>query len=171
MDTLPQIQLHQGVNTVSARELHTALEVQTDFTDWCKRMFEYGFTKDQDYSLLKIGERKAHNKIDYLLTIDTAKEIAMLQRTTVGKQVRNHFIEAEKGYKQLAWSITNAQQKALTNQKEGYELLQELERLKQENADVFKRITAIKRRLKSLQNETFRQLGLFESHSSQAIGQ
>lgn len=83
-------------NVVSARELYEFLEVQTDFSDWCKRMFEYGFEENKDYSLLKIGERKAHNKTDYALTIDTAKEISMLQRSEKGKQIRNYFIEAEK---------------------------------------------------------------------------
>ena len=83
-------------NVVSARELYEFLEVQTDFSDWCKRMFEYGFEENKDYSLLKIGERKAHNKTDYALTIDTAKEISMLQRSEKGRQIRNYFIEAEK---------------------------------------------------------------------------
>jgi phage anti-repressor protein len=129
-------------------------------------MFEYGFTENQDYSPVRIGTRSAHNKTDYLLTLDTAKEIAMLQRTPVGKQVRNYFIEKEKGFNQLTAAITNAQHKALSNQKEGFGLLQELKRLKIENAEVFKRMTAIKKQLKGLQTETFNQLGLFEQEST-----
>jgi phage anti-repressor protein len=168
MNTLPQIQLHQGVNTVSARELHTALEVQTAFTHWCKRMFEYGFTENQDYSPVKIGTRSVHNKTDYLLTLDTAKEIAMLQRTPVGKQVRNYFIEKEKGFNLLTETITNAQRKALEGQKEKFGLLQELEKIKQEYAQVFKRIAAIKKRLKANQTETFIQLG-FEFEAPKTI--
>ena len=38
-------------------------------------MFEYGFEENKDYSLVKIGERTAHNKIDYALTLETSKEI------------------------------------------------------------------------------------------------
>lgn len=169
MNSLPQIQPRNEANVVSARELHTALEVQTDFSDWCKRMFEYGFTENQDYSLLKIGERSAHNKTDYLLTLDTAKEIAMLQRTPIGKQVRNYFIEKEKGFNQLTAAITNAQLKAIENQKEGFGLLQELQELKQQYAEVFRRMAAIKKRLKGLQNETFQQLGLFQEPSSNPL--
>ena len=81
---------------VSARQLHNVLKVKTDFTTWCKRMFDYGFENEIDYSLIKIGERNAHNKIDYALTIDCAKEISMLQRTEVGKEVRLYFIQKEK---------------------------------------------------------------------------
>lgn len=44
-------------------------------------MFEYGFEENQDFSLLKIGKRSVHNKIDYALTLDCAKEISMLQYT------------------------------------------------------------------------------------------
>ena len=44
-----------GDKVVSARDLYNFLEVRTDFTDWCKRMFDYGFQENTDYSLLKIG--------------------------------------------------------------------------------------------------------------------
>lgn len=80
----------------SARDLHIALKVKTEFSKWCKRMFEYGFIENQDYTLVKIGEGNAHNKTDYAITSDTAKEIAMLQRSEVGKQIRQYYIEYEK---------------------------------------------------------------------------
>ncbi len=86
----------QGSNVVSARELYDFLEVKTEFSKWCTRMFEYGFEENKDYSLVKIGERSAHNKIDYALTLDTSKEIAMVQRTEKGKQARQYFIDCEK---------------------------------------------------------------------------
>lgn len=88
--------MHNGINVVSARDLHLFLEVKTDFSEWCKRMFEYGFIEGQDYSLLKIGERSAHNKIDFALALNCAKEISMLQRSDKGKQARLYFIECER---------------------------------------------------------------------------
>lgn len=84
---------------VSARDLYGFLEVQTKFTDWCRRMFDYGFEEEVDYSLLKIGKQDFHggiNKIDYALTLDCAKEISMIQRTDKGKKARKYFIECEK---------------------------------------------------------------------------
>ena len=80
----------------SARDLHQVLEVKTEFSQWCKRMFEYGFIENEDYALVKIGEGSVHNKTDYALTVDTAKEISMLQRTEKGKEVRKYYIEVEK---------------------------------------------------------------------------
>ncbi len=104
----------QGEGVVSARELHEFLEVGADFTNWCKRMFAYGFVEGQDYSLAKIGERSAHNKTDYALTIDTAKEISMLQRSPKGKQARQYFIECERQLKQrTAVALPNAKELAL----------------------------------------------------------
>ena len=99
----------QGMQVVSARELHEFLQVQTDFTDWCKRMFEYGFTENQDFNLLNFEEVRKEGKrnvkrivTDYALTLDTAKEIAMLQRSERGKQARQYFIECEKKLKASA---------------------------------------------------------------------
>lgn len=168
MQTIVNVQTHRGQNMVSARELHTFLSVQTDFSDWCKRMFEYGFVENQDYSLLKIGEQKGsggHNKTDYLFTLDTAKEIAMIQRTDKGREIRNYFIECERSLHLVGDVITEAQHKALDCQKESADLLNELERVKRENAPVFQRMAAIKRQLKALQNTTFNQLGLFNLSS------
>lgn len=98
MKELIKVKNEDGRQLVSARDLHIGLKVKTDFTDWCKRMFEYGFENNVDYSLLKIGEGSAHNKIDFVLTLDTAKEISMLQRTDKGKEVRRYLIEIEKKY-------------------------------------------------------------------------
>ena len=89
----------QGNRVVSARELYGFLGIKTDFSDWCKRMFEYGFVENQDFTiLLKNGENKISksNPLDYALTIDTAKEIAMIQRNDKGKQAREYFIACEK---------------------------------------------------------------------------
>lgn len=99
METLIPVHQNQDQITVSARDLHTFLDVTTDFTTWCKRMFDYGFEEGEDFSLLKIGEGSAHNKTDYQLTLDCAKEIAMIQRNDKGKQARKYFIEIEKEYR------------------------------------------------------------------------
>lgn len=88
-----------GENLVSARELHEFLEVQTAFTHWINRMFEYGFIENTDFLLVKNDMQNGsggHNKIDYALTLDTAKHISMMQRSEKGMQARQYFIEVEK---------------------------------------------------------------------------
>lgn len=43
-------QNEKGEHLVSAKLLHVFLEVKTDFSNWCKRMFEYGFEEGKDFT-------------------------------------------------------------------------------------------------------------------------
>lgn len=90
----------QGRSVVSARQLYNYLEVKTAFTNWCKRMFEYGFVPEQDYIEVYakngINPTNGRPSVDFALTIDAAKEISMLQRSVKGKEARQYFIDAEK---------------------------------------------------------------------------
>lgn len=86
---------------VSGRQLHEALEVKTPYSMWFDRMVEYGFTENQDFLLnnfVKQTGRGGHNKLDHIIKLDMAKEIAMIQRTERGKQVRQYFIQIEKDF-------------------------------------------------------------------------
>ena len=87
-------------NTVSARELHEFLEVGQDFTNWIKRMINYGFELNQDFTVAKISEGKV-TKHEYIISLDMAKEISMLQRSKKGKQARQYFINCEKKLKEV----------------------------------------------------------------------
>lgn len=90
----------EGIQLVSARELHEFLEVKTRFDNWMKRMIEYGFTESKDYETTNIAIRNSkggkQSKIDYAITLDMAKEISMIQRSPKGKDAREYFIECEK---------------------------------------------------------------------------
>lgn len=87
--------------TVSGRELWEALEVETPYTQWFKRMAEYGFSENVDFALVsqKCETNNPKNpyttKTDHQLTIPMAKELCMLQRTDKGKQMRQYFIAVE----------------------------------------------------------------------------
>ena len=87
---------------VNARELHGFLEVGKDFTTWIKgRIDKYGFVDGEDYVVCSpnLGSKEGrggHNITDYLLTIDTAKEIAMAENSEKGREVRRYFIACEK---------------------------------------------------------------------------
>mgnify|MGYP003084290173 FL=1 len=86
---------------VSGRQLHEALEVKTKYADWFNRMIDYGFAENQDFLLLKNEQqtgRGGHNRVDHIIKLDMAKEIAMIQRTERGKQVRQYFIQVEKDF-------------------------------------------------------------------------
>ncbi|ELB6472920.1 antA/AntB antirepressor family protein [Salmonella enterica] len=83
----------------NARDLHTFLDVGKDFSTWIKgRVTEYGFVENQDYIAIpqKRGIGHGRGKIDYHLTLDTAKETAMVERNEKGRQIRRYFIKCEK---------------------------------------------------------------------------
>ncbi|EMQ4393216.1 antA/AntB antirepressor family protein [Escherichia coli] len=87
---------------VNARDLQTFLGVGKRFASWItERIAEYGFVENQDYILVspnreikgRGGDRRSK---DYHLTLDTAKETAMVERNEKGRQIRRYFIECEK---------------------------------------------------------------------------
>ncbi|EJI9012234.1 antA/AntB antirepressor family protein [Escherichia albertii] len=86
----------------NARDLHAFLGVKKVFAAWItNRISEYEFIENQDYILLSnLGKqtsgRGGHNRKDYHLTLDTAKEMAMVERNEKGRQIRRYFIECEK---------------------------------------------------------------------------
>ena len=86
--------------TLSARELHEFLEIETPFKKWFGRMAEYGFSQEIDYREVmdKIVQNPKGGRpsTDYEITLDMAKEIAMIQRSDKGKEVRQYFLELER---------------------------------------------------------------------------
>lgn len=91
--------------TVSARDLYEFLEATERFNSWFDRMKQYGLTEGEDFNPLKSlrvqteGNREVQRKVDdYQLTIDTAKQIAMLQRNEKGTQARKYFIQVENAW-------------------------------------------------------------------------
>ncbi len=105
MKELIAITENNGRKAVSARDLHFALEVQTKFPDWISRMLDYGFVEGEDFISILGESTGGRPSVDYALSIDCAKEIAMLQRTERGKEVRKYFIECEKKLSQPPQSM------------------------------------------------------------------
>ena len=102
MNNLINVTLNENQEpVVLGRQLHQVLGVKTPYSMWFDRMVEYGFTENQDFLLnnfVKQTGRGGHNKIDHVLKLDMAKEIAMIQRTDKGKEVRQYFIQVEKDF-------------------------------------------------------------------------
>lgn len=95
-----------GSIAVSGRELYKGLEIETQYTKWIERMIDYGFEEKTDYVAISQKRLTAQGNettfTDHIMTLDMAKEIAMIQRSEIGKKIRKYFIEVEKSYKQLA---------------------------------------------------------------------
>jgi phage anti-repressor protein len=113
----------QSVQLCNARDLHAFLEVGRDFSTWLKeRIEQYGFTEGEDFVF---GSPKRGNQTgrggdrrsrDYHLTLDMAKELAMVENNDKGRQVRRYFIALERQAHTapaLPATITPEQQNAL----------------------------------------------------------
>lgn len=99
MNSLIPINFESDRPTVSARELHDFLEVETPFRLWFPRMTEYGFTESIDYTPYNFVHPQNHQETsDYQLTVPMAKEISMIQRNEKGKLARAYFIKIEEDW-------------------------------------------------------------------------
>lgn len=76
--------------TVSARDLHEALQIKTRFNDWFPRMADYGFEKGADYEAITqkrvTAQGNTFDQTGYQITIEMAKQICMLQRSELGRR-------------------------------------------------------------------------------------
>lgn len=91
--------------TVNARSLHSFLDVKSEFRNWIKnRIDDFMFVEQQDFvttvEIYRGGERR-----DYHITLDMAKELAMVERSAKGKQARQYFIDCERQLKSADPSV------------------------------------------------------------------
>ncbi len=111
----------EEVNSVDARELQEFLGSGQKFADWIKvKVIEnLFFSENTDFVVFRNLEKNPEGdrpRVDYALTIDTAKKVAMAEQTYRGNEVRDYFIACEKKLKEvitLPSNITNRQVIAL----------------------------------------------------------
>jgi phage anti-repressor protein len=103
----------QSSQMVDARVLHEFLGVRRDFTTWIKgRIEEFDFEVGLDFvsfdspnpgnQVAHGGDRKSKS---YFVTLDMAKELAMVERTAKGRQARRYFLDCERQLRQLQQSL------------------------------------------------------------------
>ncbi|MBU2762355.1 antA/AntB antirepressor family protein [Acidithiobacillus caldus] len=90
----------EEVFAVNARDLHAFLMNRDKFATWIKdRIAQYGFIENHDFiGFSEVSEKPKGGRPskDYLLTLDMAKELAMVERTERGRQARRYFIACER---------------------------------------------------------------------------
>ena len=109
MNELIKVNYDSDKPVVSGRELHGFLDVKTAYKDWFPRMVEYGFVDGTDFCSILSESTGGRPSIDHAITLDMAKELAMLQRNEKGKQARQYFIAIEKAWNDPDKVIERAQ--------------------------------------------------------------
>lgn len=88
--------------SVSARELHVFLESKQDFSNWIlNRIKKYRFIENEDFSINLLKSQRGRPKKEYILTLDMAKELSMVENNEKGRQARRYFIQCEKALRQI----------------------------------------------------------------------
>ena len=97
---LIKITEQNGKKAVSARELHQFLGSKQQFQDWIKNRIEkYQFIENQDFEVFHNFMKNPNGGrplTEYVLSIDMAKELAMIENNEQGRMARKYFIECEK---------------------------------------------------------------------------
>jgi phage anti-repressor protein len=136
MNELIAINYESEKPTVSGRELHAFLEVETPYHKWFPRMCEYGFAEEKSYWTF-LSDRSdglpGKQPTDHALTISMAKELCMLQRSAKGKECREYFIACEDAWnspeKIMERAMQIAHQRAIEAERRIFKLTEEKEEL------------------------------------------
>ena len=99
-ELVPVYETSTGEKVVYGSELHEVLEVKSRYREWIdRRLLDIDAVENEDFQAAEISAPSGQTKKEYIIKLDTAKEMAMLERNENGKQVRRYFIQVEKKYK------------------------------------------------------------------------
>lgn len=91
-----------GEQVVSARELHSFLEVSKPITQWFEYQVERAMLiENEDFITILLESTGGRPSKDYAIKLSASKELAMLNGGEKGKKARKYFIECEKIAKDL----------------------------------------------------------------------
>ena len=116
MGELIKIEVKDGQQLVSGRELHEFLEIGTEYMKWFSRMINYGFIENIDFIVIVKNDEDdtafggIRKSTDHLVTLNMAKEISMLQRNEKGKLARQYFIKCEEAWNSPEMILARANQ-------------------------------------------------------------
>lgn len=99
-ELVPVYKTSTGEKVVYGSELHEVLGAPSVYREWVKRrLSDIDAIENEDFQGVEISTPSGQTKKDHIIKLDTAKEMAMLERNEKGKQVRRYFIRVEKKYK------------------------------------------------------------------------
>lgn len=100
-ELVPVYETSTGEKVVYGSELHNILAVKSPYREWStRRLNDCDAIESEDYDSVEISTVSGGTpKKEHIIKLDTAKEMAMLERNEKGKQVRRYFIQVEKKYK------------------------------------------------------------------------
>lgn len=100
-ELVPVYETDTGEKVVYGTELHEVLGTPSIYREWVKRRLnDVDAIDSEDFEGVEISTPSGQKQKEHIIKLDTAKEMAMLERNEKGKQVRRYFIQIEKKYQQ-----------------------------------------------------------------------
>lgn len=131
MNELITINYENDKPTVNGRDLHSALQIKTNYKDWFPRMKEYGFIEGKDFSSFLSESTGGRPSIDHKISINMAKQLCMIQRSEISRKFREYFIQIEEAWnspeKIMERAMQIAHQRAVEAERRILGLLEEKE--------------------------------------------
>ena len=91
------------IRTVNARELYEFLEIRSRFADWItNRIEKYEFEENKDFVTFSKSLEKGRPTVEYYISLDMAKELAMVENNEKGREARRYFIQCEKELREIS---------------------------------------------------------------------
>lgn len=113
-ELVPVYETSTGEKVVYGSELHEVLGVKSRYREWIDRRFaDIDAVENEDFEAAEISAPSGQTKKEHIIKLDTAKEMAMLERNEKGKQVRRYFIRVEKKYKENVFENLSPELKAV----------------------------------------------------------
>jgi phage anti-repressor protein len=121
---------------INARDLHRFLESGRQFSNWIRdRIERYKFSEEEDYtSFNEIVKRESGGgttRVEYLLSLEMAKEIAMLESNDKGRMIRRYFIECERRLKAAGSVISSGDAEKLRQRAKRLDIMERNARSRQ----------------------------------------
>lgn len=99
MNELIKITEKDGRQLVSARDLYKGLQIAQRFSRWVENnfsLFDEGVDFDKCTSSTVVNNGAVREIDDYVITLDMAKQLAMMVRNQNGSRYRNYFLAVER---------------------------------------------------------------------------
>lgn len=88
----------EEINSVNARDVWQYVESKREFSNWIKdRLSNLSVVEGEDFlTILSKTPSSGRPTKEYIISLDVAKHLGMMENNSKGKEVRQYFIEAEK---------------------------------------------------------------------------
>lgn len=117
-ELVPVYETDKGEMVVYGLELHKVLGVKSPYREWSARRFnDIEAVENKEFEAVEISTPSGQVKKNHIIKLNTAKEMAMLERNDKGKQVRRYFIAVEEKFKEVVQTgaLHNVKQLTVTS--------------------------------------------------------